>query len=108
MAGLGMAIVCVCASYTISGGISGLERFTIMVQPVPPSDSRQVSYTSFPPVLELTTGVDGDAYGYYIFNRWVSFTTSPTDLTEQQGRSVKPNIRLIISVVYLYAIPLFA
>lgn len=69
MASLGMAFVCVYASYTIVGEISGQERFTSLVQPVPPSDSQQVSYASFPPVSELATGVDQDVYGYYIFSR---------------------------------------
>lgn len=69
MAGLGLAVVYVGASYTTAGAIRGLQQLTRVVQSLPPSDSPQVSYISFPPVSELATGVDGDVYGYYIFNR---------------------------------------
>lgn len=72
MAGLGMALVYVCASYTTTRAISGIQRFARVLEAVSPSSSRQLSDDFFPSVLELATAVDadgGDEYGYYVFNR---------------------------------------
>jgi hypothetical protein len=72
MAGLGIAFVYVCASYTTTRAISALQRFIKVVEPVPPPDSEQFSVKSSPPVVELATAVDADdggEYGYYVLNR---------------------------------------
>lgn len=66
MAALGMVSVYVCASYATTRAISGLQRFTRVLEAVPPSSSRQLSDDVFPPVLDLATA---DEYGYYVFNR---------------------------------------